>query len=82
MDHQQNVQYHEPLELEYPGMEWVLCFGLVISLRTCYYDTQIHVGDSLKKSSNDIPQISKCWNVKVSEKHLKYEVLNISYSFN
>lgn len=51
---------HKLPELEYPGVELIICLGLVISLRTCYYDKHIHVSDSLKKSSNDIPQISKC----------------------
>lgn len=51
----------QPPESEYPRMELVICFGLVISFRTCYYEKQIHASDCYplpeKKSSNDIAQI-------------------------
>lgn len=30
-------------------MELVICFDLVVSLRMCYYDKQVHVGDALNK---------------------------------
>ena len=52
--------HHKPLELEYPGMELVICLGLVIGFRMCCYDKQVHVGDCLKKILQWHPQISKC----------------------
>lgn len=42
---------HKPPELENPGMELVIHFGLVLSFRTCYYDKHIQVGNPLKKKT-------------------------------